>query len=147
MDIKIEDYLDEAEIKAIIVEEIRGAVSYQLRTSASLDNCITNISYRYVWDMVNDVYKEYDCDFEKVLLEKIKSIIDGLTSYSVFRDATSYGDKISVGQEMLNKIVEESKPQIEKRVAEIINNYNFHELKEEIADTIYDCIWNKFKTE
>ena len=147
ININIDDYLDETEIKEIVKEELREAVSYQLKTSREIDTCISNLSYRYVWDMVNDLYKEYDVDFGKMLLEKVKSIIDGLSSYSVFRDSTPYGDKISVGQEMLNKIVEDSRPQIEKRVVEIINNYDFRELKEEISDTIYECIWNKFKVE
>lgn len=146
-DINIEDYLSEEEIKGIVEDELRDAISQQLRTNHDIDTRITSISYRYVWDMVNDLYKEYDVDFEKMLLEKIKSIIDGLTSYSVFREANAYGDKISVGQEMLNRIVEESRPQIEKRVSEIINNYDFRELKEDISDTIYDCIWSKFKSE
>lgn len=65
----------------------------------------------------------------------------------MFREANAYGDKISVGQEMLNTIVEVSRPQIEKRVNEIISNYDFRELKEEISDTIYECVWNKFKSE
>lgn len=68
--ININDYLDESEIKEIVKDELSQAVSRQLRSGKDIDTCITNISYRYVWDMVNDMYKEYDCDFEKMLLEK-----------------------------------------------------------------------------
>lgn len=147
VNISIEDYLSDEEIKSIAEQELREAIAYQLRTSREVDILITNISYRYVWDMVNELYKENDVDFEKMLLEKIKGIIDGLTSYSVFREKNAYGDKQSIGQEMLNNIVENSRPQIEAKVLDIINNYEFRELKEEISDTIYDCIWNKFKGE
>lgn len=65
INVNIDDYLDESEVKEIVKEELREAVSYQLRTNQSVDTCLTNISYRYVWDMVNDLYKEYDVDFEK----------------------------------------------------------------------------------
>lgn len=146
VNINIEDYLDEDDIRKIVEEELREAVSYQLRTSREIDTCISNLSYRYVWDMINDLYKKYDVDFEKLLVKKIDSIINGLTSYSVFREANAYGDKISVGQEVLNNIVKENKTQIEQKVVEIIDNYDFAELKEEISDTIYDCIWSKFKS-
>lgn len=142
-EINIEDYITDERITEIIEEELRNII--QRKWNNELSTLLSNVSYRNVFSKVDELLED-DKNAEDIIVEKTKNIIQDLKSYSVFRSKDEYITKEdSVGQKILNEAVKDNKSLIEKRVVEIINNYDFRELKDDIDSTIYECIMRKFK--
>lgn len=142
-EINIENYLTDERIKEIIEEELREVI--RLKWNNELSILLSNISYHNVFSKV-DEFLEDNKSAEDIIAENTMNIIQNLSSYSVFRSKDEYTRREdSLGQKIMNKAIEDNKSLIEKRVVEIINNYNFTELKDDIDFTIYECVMRKFK--
>lgn len=141
--VNIEDYLTQEELKEIAEQEYRYALQQNLRKEQDIDRIFTNSCYKMIWKILDEEYKNNKICFEDMLIKKIKHCIEDVSKYDIFRNE-DYWDKDSIGQTILNEIVRNSRPQIEKRVNEIIEQYPFHELDDnEIGDVIYNCIMDK----
>lgn len=103
MNINIEDYLSDDEIKQIVKEEFRNKVQENLRRNG-VTTWIANLGYQNVLEIINTEIPEY----ESLVKEKTKEAIEGLTSYSVFRKKGLIDDEDSLGQKYL-EFVEEIK--------------------------------------
>lgn len=139
--INIEDYLTPEEIKCECKEALRNAVYSQYhRNERELDRLLTNLSYHYVWDMVNNAI---DGNLETVIKEKVTKIIDELSSYSVFRGKDNYGYAESKGHKIMEEEVERQREHIKLRIYEVIEQYDYQGIKNRISDMIYECIDEK----
>lgn len=139
INIKVEDHLDEDEIKAVC----RDALRYKMQESMSRLNVydiIANISYAEVAKMVDDyIGKSGYC--KNAIAEKVPEVISNLSPFVVFRMEDAWGRKDSVGYDILNEEVAKSRPLIRQRIEQIIAEYEFAELKrDEIAYTIAETI-------
>lgn len=139
-DINVNDYLSSKEIKEVIEDEIRKIIYRKYRNEGDLDRLIINLSYRYVFEIID---KHFDGNLSNILKEKIVEIINNLSSYVVFKDGDIYGNKESVGKKILNEEVSNSRELIKSNIERIINDYPYDEIKETIGDSIYDCIMNR----
>lgn len=91
MDIKIEDYLDEQEIKEICKDALYQKIREDMR-KLNVNDIIANISYAEVEAMV-DTYVGEDNFCKKEIPQKVHRVIDELSTYTVFRkadDRTNY---------------------------------------------------------
>ena len=146
MDIKIEDYLSEEEIKEICENVLYQKIREDMR-NLNVNDIIANISNAEVEAMV-DTYVGEDDFCKKEIPKKVHRIIDELSTYTVFRKADAWERKNSIAYDIMEEECRASRPLIKARVEQIINEYNFPQLKrDEIMYTIADVLTDRLLPE
>ena len=142
MDIKIEDYLDEEEIKEICKDALYQKIREDMR-NLNVNDIIANISNAEVEAMV-DTYVGEDDFCKKEIPKKVHRIIDELSTYTVFRKADAWERKNSIAYDIMEEECRASRPLIKARVEQIINEYSFPQLdRDEIMYTIADVLTDR----
>ena len=142
MDIKIEDYLSEEEIKEICKEALYQKIREDMR-NLNVNDIIANVSYAEVAAMV-DTYVGEDDFCKKEIPKKVHRVIDELSTYTVFRKADAWERKNSIAYDIMEEECRASRPLIKARVEQIINEYNFPQLeRDEIIYTIADVLTDR----
>ena len=146
MDVKIEDYLDEQEIKEICKDALYQKIREDMR-KLNVNDIIANISYAEVAAMV-DTYVGEDDFCKKEIPKKVHRIIDELSTYTVFRKADAWERKNSIAYDIMEEECRASRPLIKARVEQIINEYSFPQLeRDEIMYTIADVLTDRLLPE
>ena len=146
MDIKIEDYLDEQEIKEICKDALYQKIREDMR-NLNVNNIIANISNAEVEAMV-DAYVCEDDFCKREIPKKVHELIEKLSSYTIFRKADVWERKNSVAYDIMEEECRASRPLIKARVEQIINEYNFPQLeRDEIMYTIADVLTDRLLPE
>lgn len=142
MDVKIEDYLDEEEIKEICKDALYQKIREDIR-ELNVNDIIANISYAEVAAMV-DTYVGEDDFCKKEIPKKVHRVIDELSTYTVFRKADAWERKNSIAYDIMEEECRASRPLIKARVEQIINEYKFPQLeRDEIMYTIADVLTDR----
>ena len=123
--VDIDDYMD----KSDIAEMVRDAVEYQIRENVGntinwygYDTLINNVAYETVRRMLD----EQGLDIDEMLTEKVKDVINGLSSYTVFYDGAEYerygtmSEYKAHGRVVLNEVIDELRPEIKDKVHELM---------------------------
>jgi hypothetical protein len=142
MSINIEDYLSDSEIKEMVKEELREQIKFSIKRSG-VNTFISNIGYHNVFEIINEEIPNY----EEMVKEKTKEVINQLTSFSVFRKADLVDREDSLGQKYLEEAVTNNKELINNKVIEIINALKKQDIADEICSILEDKIYNLFKGE
>ena len=146
MDIKIEDYLDEQEIKEICKDALYQKIKEDMR-KLNVNDIIANISYAEVEAMV-DTYVGEDNFCKKEIPQKVHRAIDELSTYTVFRKADAWERKNSIAYDIMQEECRASRPRIKARIEQIIDEYNFPQLeRSEIMYTIADVLTDRLLPE
>ena len=146
MDIKIEDYLDEQEIKEICKDALYQKIREDMR-ELNVNDIIANISYAEVAAMV-DTYVGEDNFCKKEISQKVHRVIDELSTYTVFRKADAWERKNSIAYDIMQEECRASRPRIKARIEQIIDEYNFPQLeRSEIMYTIADVLTDRLLPE
>ena len=146
MDIKIEDYLDEQEIKEICKDALNQKIREDMR-KLNVNDIIANISYAEVAAMV-DTYVGEDNFCKKEIPQKVHRVIDELSTYTVFRKADAWERKNSIAYDIMQEECRASRPRIKARIEQIIDEYNFPQLeRSEIMYTIADVLTDRLLPE
>ena len=146
MDIKIEDYLDEQEIKEICKDALYQKIREDMR-ELNVNDIIANISYAEVAAMV-DKYVGEDNFCKKEIPQKVHRVIDELSTYTVFRKADAWERKNSIAYDIMQEECRASRPRIKARIEQIIDEYNFPQLeRSEIMYTIADVLTDRLLPE
>ena len=146
MDIKIEDYLDEQEIKEICKDALYQKIREDMR-ELNVNDIIANISYAEVAAMV-DIYVGEDNFCKKEIPQKVHRVIDELSTYTVFRKADAWERKNSIAYDIMQEECRASRPRIKARIEQIIDEYNFPQLeRSEIMYTIADVLTDRLLPE
>lgn len=146
MDIKIEDYLDEQEIKEICKDVLYQKIREDMR-ELNVNDIIANISYAEVEAMV-DTYVGEDNFCKKEIPQKVHRVIDELSTYTVFRKADAWERKNSIAYDIMQEECRASRPRIKARIEQIIDEYNFPQLeRNEIMYTIADVLTDRLLPE
>lgn len=142
MNIKIEDYLDEQEIKEICKDALYQKIREDMR-KLNVDDIIANISYAEVAAMVNTYVGEDDfCKRE--IPRKVREVIDGLSTFTVFQKADAWERKNSIAYDIMQEECRNARPLIKAKVEQSINEYNFPQLeRDEIMYTIADVLTDR----
>ena len=142
MDIKIEDYLDEQEIKEICKDALYQKIREDMR-ELNVNDIIANISYAEVEAMV-DTYVGEDNFCKKEIPQKVHRVIDDLSTYTVFRKADAWERKNSIAYDIMQEECRASRPRIKARIEQIIDEYDFPQLeRSEIMYTIADVLTDR----
>ena len=146
MDIKIEDYLDEQEIKEICKDALYQKIREDMR-ELNVNDIIANISYAEVAAMV-DTYVGEDNFCKKEIPQKVHRVIDELSTYTVFRKADAWERKNSIAYDIMQEECRASRPRIKARIEQIIDEYDFPQLeRSEIMYTIADVLTDRLLPE
>ena len=146
MDIKIEDYLDEQEIKEICKDALYQKIREDMR-KLNVNDIIANISYAEVAAMV-DTYVGEDNFCKKEIQQKVHRVIDELSTFTVFRKADAWERKNSIAYDIMQEECRASRPRIKARIEQIIDEYNFPQLeRSEIMYTIADVLTDRLLPE
>ena len=146
MDIKIEDYLDEQEIKEICKDALYQKIREDMR-KLNVNDIIANISYAEVAAMV-DTYVGEDNFCKKEIPQKVHRVIDELSTYTVCRKADAWERKNSIAYDIMQEECRASRPRIKARIEQIIDEYNFPQLeRSEIMYTIADVLTDRLLPE
>jgi tRNA 2-selenouridine synthase SelU len=124
-EINFEEYLSEEERKEIVASVFREKCVETLKNDG--ERVLSNASYTIVVKMVDEIF---DNKMHELLAQKTKSIIDGLTSYTVFKRKDHWDKDESVGWRLLNEVMAESKPLLKNRISEIIATLNEDDIRE-----------------
>ena len=146
MDVKIEDYLDEQEIKEICKDALYQKIREDMR-GLNVNDIIANISYAEVAAMV-DTFVGEDNFCKKEIPQKVHRVIDELSAYTVFRKADAWERKNSIAYDIMQEECRASRPRIKARIEQIIDEYNFPQLeRSEIMYTIADVLTDRLLPE
>ena len=142
MDIKIEDYLNEEEIKEICKDALYQKIREDMR-KLNVSDIIANISYAEVAAIVNTYVGEDDfCKRE--IPRKVREVIDGLSTFTVFQKADAWERKNSIAYDIMQEECRNARPLIKAKVEQSINEYNFPQLeRDEIMYTIADVLTDR----
>jgi hypothetical protein len=142
MTINVFDVVSEEEIKSVVMDAIRQLVIQQFSGSEeNLNRLISNLSYSFVWDMID---QQFNGELRRILSMNISKIINGLSSFSVFRQKDAWGREDSVAYKILQEEMANARPLIKARVEQIVQEYPFHELQyDEIGEVVYQCVMDR----
>lgn len=111
MTIQIQDYLTEEERKQIAVDAFRAECAK--RSSTDFERIITNSAYHVVWAQIDEF-----CDKSVVakLKNKVRSIIEGLTEFHVFKKPDAWDRGSNKPYDILVQCVQENKALLNEKV-------------------------------
>lgn len=147
MEIKIEDYLSNDEIKIIVADEIRNNISSYFKNEENANRLLINISYEIIKDEINKIVPDY----ENVIIDKTVSIIKDESSigFCLFDfDKFGSGRAKSLGAKIVEQAVSENQQLIKDIVVKNIQNRDYSEdawikfesLAEQFTSNIYDFV-------
>lgn len=147
MEIKIEKYLDEQEIKEIVQDELRNQIRHHFAGNEEhVNRILSNLSYTVLREEINKISPSY----EKNLVSKVAKLIDEKDlSFHVF-NFDSYRDNKprSFGAKIIEQTVKENQQLIKDKVIDCIQNADytdealmkFENLAENFTSNIYDFV-------
>lgn len=138
ININIEDYLSEEEIKDECKMAIRHSIYDKYKKEAALDRLISNLSHEFIFTEISQCINE---DVENLIRNKVIELLnDGsCIRYELFRKGDAWERETSVGYHILKQAIKDSENLIIEKVTTEINNYDFGN-KREIYDKIMDCV-------
>lgn len=144
--IDVNDYLTEEDIRNEAKAALHYAFADQLRKESDVERVLSNLTQGYIFRMVCDklnVDREY---IESAIADGIKKAIESDTiKYKVFQRKNEWERSESPAVKILDDALINSKELIEAEVERRIKEYDFHELRDEIEDTIYEVICRKLR--
>lgn len=141
------EYLSESERKEIVEHEFRTAIRESLRTRASAERILSNLAYYVVEDLVDEAVEDLGKTGRELIAENTVKVIQGLSTYSVFRDDNLMGRKSpSKAQEILNEVAQESRPLIEEKVKAIIDTVGVNEVRYQLQEVIERLFYDPKET-
>lgn len=143
MNIEIENYLSDDEIRQIVEEEFRNRIKSLFRTEKEITRIVTNLGYYNTFKIIENEVP----NFKELIKEQTKKQCKNISSYSVFRKKDAFESENSLAQDYLEEAVKENKEIINKRVVEIMNSIDNQDLADEICSLLEEKIMNLFKGE
>lgn len=144
LEINIRDYLSNEDIKDECRYAVRQEVREKLRTEEDIHRFMSNSSYHFVWDAVDELCPE---NMRDIIAAKIPEIVNDLSPFCVFRPKDAWDREESKGWTILQSVLSESKPLVEKRVHELISQIDLCDMRSFIYEQFSAAIDNLKKGE
>lgn len=146
MEIKVEDYLKEDEIREILIDELRNQIRGHFRNEENSKRLLSNLSYHIVKEEINKIVPNY----EEELISKVTSLIQEKNlGHQVFDfDNWGAGRHKSLAAQIIEQTVKENTQLIKDKVVEAIQNKDYGDealiklenLSDEFASNIYSFV-------
>ena len=145
IEVNIHDYLSDDDVKDVLRKVIYDEIKKNIRYNKSLTTFISNLSHKYVFNMVDEIVKEsIGIGIEESIKQKVPEIINDLSSYSIFRAKDNWQTE-SVGQKLLNEAVIENKDLLKDKVKELlVKEYNKYNAGQDFANLMSDVVYEIF---
>ena len=139
MEIRIEDYLSEDEIKDIVKDQFAYAVREKFRTEKDIERILTNLSYEFLFQEID---KAIGRDSFEYIKHKVSELLDDDSHirYSIWREADAWGGKESPAVAVMKQAIQDNKQKIEDKVSMFVESYDFKDVKEEIFDILCSAL-------
>ena len=139
VNINIEDYLSQEEMKEIAKEQFSLAVKELFRKPSDIERIMTNLSYEYLFKTVSEAIGKDSLEFIK---DKVISLLqdDSHISYLMWRRKDAWENDESPAITAMNKAIKDNEEFIKSRVYSFISNYDFNEVKDEIYAVLCDSL-------
>lgn len=136
--INVDDYLSESDKRRIVTDAFSAAAA--AHAQKDFERIISNSAYYLVGEIVD---QHFDGNMVATLKDKAISVINNLSSSTVFSPPDAWDRAASKGFEHMQSALDELKPMIHQRVHDLIARYNSEELRSLIEDQIGDAIIKK----
>lgn len=147
MEIKIENYLSDSEIKEIVQDELRNQIKYHFAGNEDhVNRILSNLCYAIVSEEVEKIVPNH----KDMIVEKVaKLITEKDLSYHLYNfDTYGSGSAKSLGAKIIEQTVKENQQLIKDKVVESIQNADFTDeafmkfenLAENFTHNIYDFV-------
>lgn len=121
LEINISEYLNDNEIKEIVVDEVRGQIRKMFSSEKEAQRLLSNLSFQIVFDEVDKVIPN---SIDVIVDKTQKCINDVDMSFYVFRKEDPW-DKCSLGYKIMEDCVRNNKEVIEQMVIDSVTNRDF----------------------
>lgn len=143
MEINIEDYINESEMKRIVENEFRDRIRRYF-----LENKLSDLIYSLCNKEICGIIEEEIPNFKEEIKVAIPSKIKNINKFDIFKSKDDFMDsKDSIGQQILEKTIEENKDMLEQKVKNIFSELSKEDIATEIECIITDKIENMFKND
>ncbi|HDS1726839.1 hypothetical protein NPS53_07300 [Pseudomonas putida] len=136
--INVDDYLSESDKRRIVTDAFSAAAA--AHAQKDFERIISNSAYYLVGEIVD---QHFDGNMVATLKDKAISVINNLSSSTVFSPPNAWDRTASKGFEHMQSALDELKPMIHQRVHDLIARYNSEELRSLIEEQIGDAIIKK----
>ena len=141
MEINIEDYMNEDEMKMIVENEFHERVNKYF-----LENKLSDLIYSLCNKEIHRIIEEEIPNFEEEIKSAIPSVIEGINTFDIFKSKDDFmNSKDSIGQRILEREVMANRGIIEQKVKNIFSELSKEDIAAEIECIITDKIDNLFK--
>lgn len=130
LEIDISEYLNDNEIKEIVIDEVRGQIRKMFSSEKEAQRILSNISYQLVF---NEVDKVIPNSIETIKSKTEECVKSTDFSFYVFRKADAW-DKPSLAYKIMEDTVIKNKDVIEQKVIDSVTNKDFT-----------NDVWDKFE--
>lgn len=143
--VDIDDYVSKDDIAEMVRDSVRYQIHQKVKDTIEwhgYDTIVANVAY----SVVRYLLEEQGFDFEEILVEKTKDVINSLSAYTVFYDGAEFNSRGNQstykahGRVVLDEVVDELKPEIESKIRSIIED-------KIDADYLVDAATDAFKKE
>lgn len=138
--INVDDYLSESDKRRIVTDAFSAAAA--AHAQKDFERIISNSAYYLVGEIVD---QHFDGNMVATLKDKAISVINNLSSSTVFSPPNAWDRAASKGFEHMQSALDELKPMIHQRVHDLIARYNSEELRSLIEEQISEAIIAKLK--
>ena len=139
LEIKIEDYLSESEIKEIVVSEFRSSLSRLFTDEKEVNRVLFNTAYRGTHDCISSLLTD---DQQDTIRTKTEELVNDIKSYSVFYSGSRWGDKTSLAYSILEKTVKDNESLIRENTIKAIKEFSYSERVKDLFGGLQDLFYD-----
>ena len=115
MEIKLEDYLSEEEIKDTLRQALRDKCESYI--DGNFERVVSNAAYHVVWESVDEVI---DGTFRQQLEENVQNIMKNFSEFNLFKKPDAWDREPNSAYKLLMDSVNNNKHLIDERVQEVV---------------------------
>lgn len=143
MEINIEDYINESEMKRIVENEFRDRIRKYF-----LENKLADLIYSLCDKEIYKTIEEEIPNFKEEIKAAIPISIENVGKFDIFRSKDEFMySRDSLGQRILERAVMENRDMIEQKVKNIFSELSKEDIAAKIEGIITDKIENMFKND
>ena len=145
MNIKIENYISDSEIKNILEDELRLQIRQHFKNEENAERLLSNLSYHIVSEEVEKIVPNH---IDMIVDKVSKLITEKDLSYHLYNFDYYDGKAKSLGAKIIEQTVKDNQQLIKDKVIESIQNADYTEdafmkfenLAENFTHNIYDFV-------
>lgn len=140
IEINIQDYLTEVEIKVICAAYIKERI--QCLNKTEFERILGNAAYTQTSEAVDSLFDE---DLKALLKQNLRGVITKLSHFTVFKEPSVWDAESNSAYKYLQSCIEQQKPRIKNIVEKQIEPQVIANLKSGVSEAIEEAIQSIYK--